>query len=77
MLGDETISRASVINFLERMRVMNVLDAVDHTGKGGHHFIYKMGMDETRFKRFVAETILRGLMRDFPEETKAALKKMS
>jgi phytoene/squalene synthetase len=74
-LKTDTISRASVINFLEAMKEMRVLDADERTGKGGHHFVYKMGMDETAFKRFIASTLLDSLMRDFPAETKAALDK--
>jgi hypothetical protein len=34
MLGGETISRASIINFVEYMRKTGVLDAYDRTGKG-------------------------------------------
>jgi hypothetical protein len=65
-----TISRASVINFLEAMREAGVLKGVEKTGKGGHHWIYSPAMNEARFKQYIAKTILESLMRDFPEETR-------
>jgi hypothetical protein len=36
-LKDETISRASVINFLEDLREMGVFSGQERTGKGGYH----------------------------------------
>ncbi len=72
-LHGETISRASIINFLDAMKEMGVLGGTDTTGKGGHRWIYSPAMSEAEFKQFVAETILGNLMRDFPEETKEAL----
>jgi hypothetical protein len=66
MLSGDSISRASVINFLEAMKDMGVLDAEERTGKGGHHWVYKAAMDEAGFKRFIALTLLESLMRDFP-----------
>ncbi|MFA5869026.1 MAG: hypothetical protein WC941_04930 [Candidatus Bathyarchaeia archaeon] len=72
-LKGKTISRASVINFLEDMRELGVLKGVDITGKGGHRWIYSPGMTEAEFKTYLAETILRNLKRDFPEETQRAL----
>jgi hypothetical protein len=72
----ETISRASVINFLEAMRERGVLSGDDRTGKGGHHWVYYPAMDEAGFKRFIASTLLESLMRDFPEETLKAISKI-
>ncbi|MCX6642978.1 MAG: hypothetical protein NTV15_06270 [Candidatus Bathyarchaeota archaeon] len=72
-----TISRASIINFLESMREMGVLKGEDRTGKGGHHWIYSPAMTEAEFKQFIAKTILENLMRDFPEETRKALHKVN
>jgi predicted transcriptional regulator len=73
-LKPNTISRASVINFLESMRKMSVLKGVEKTGKGGHHWIYSPAMNESEFKEFIVKTILKNLTRDFPEETTEALK---
>jgi hypothetical protein len=71
-----TISRASVINFLEEMRETGVLKGVERMGKGGHHWIYSPAMDESEFKQHIARTILKSLLRDFPEETAEAVKKI-
>jgi predicted transcriptional regulator len=72
-LKPNTISRASVINFLESMRKMGALKGVEKTGKGGHHWIYSPTMTEAEFKQYIARTILESLMRDFPEETRKAI----
>ena len=45
-------------------------------GKGGHHWIYSPAMDESEFKQYIARTILESLLRDFPEETAEAVKKI-
>jgi hypothetical protein len=75
MLKGETISRASIINFLEAMREMGVLKGEERTGKGGHHWVYYPAMNEAGFKRFIASTLLESLMRDFPSETRVVLNK--
>jgi Fe2+ or Zn2+ uptake regulation protein len=75
-LKDETVSRASIINFLEIMRERGVLQGVDETGKGGHRWIYSPAMNEAGFKQYVAERILANLKRDFPDETDEALRKL-
>jgi hypothetical protein len=74
MLSGRTISRASIINFLEAMREMGVLFGEERTGKGGHHWVYRAAMDEAEFKRFIASMLLESLMRDLPEETVEAQK---
>jgi len=75
-LKDKTISRASVINFLEAMREAGVLKGVEKTGKGGYHWVYSPAMDEAGFKQYIAKTILESLLRDFPEETAEAVEKI-
>ena len=74
-LKPNTISQASVINFLESMREAGVLKGVEKTGKDGHRWIYSPAMNESEFKQHIARTILESLMRDFPEETAEAVKK--
>ena len=76
-LSPETISRASIINFLEDMREMGILSGLQETGKGGYHWVYSPAMDESGLKRHIAETLISCLVRDFPEETKNASKKVS
>jgi len=73
-LEGETISRASVINFLEDMREMGVLTGEEKTGKGGHHWVYSPAMDEEGFKRFIVEKMIATLMENFPEETRQAIR---
>ena len=75
-LKPNTISRASVINFLESMREAGVLKGEERTGKGGYHWIYSPAMDEQQYKQYLAKTIIESLMRDFPEETSEAVKKI-
>jgi len=75
-LKPNTISRASVINFLESMREAGVLEGEERTGKGGHRWIYSPAMNEAEFKQHIARTILESLLRDFPEETRAALENL-
>ena len=70
----KTISRASVIFFLNRMVVQGVLGYTTATGKGGHHRIYSPILDERGYKKFVLKTVVESLMKDFPEETREALK---
>ena len=76
VLKNKTISRASIINFLNAMVDEGVLNYHEITGKGGHRRIYSTKLDEAGFKKYVAELVLGNLMRDFPEETKDALKKL-
>lgn len=56
---------------------MGVLTGDDQTGKGGHHWTYKPAMDEASLRQFIIEEILTSLIRDFPDETNTALKKIS
>ncbi len=64
---EDTISRASIINFLEAMRGMGVLSGVETTGKSGHHWFYYPTRDEAGFKRCIAENLLKKLISEFPE----------
>jgi len=71
-----SISRASIINFLEDMVEMGVLSKRETTGKGGHRGIYSSKIGESGFKRFMAETVLEALMRNFSEETRQTIEKL-
>jgi predicted transcriptional regulator len=73
-LVGKTISRASIINFLNAMVDEGVLDYDERTGKGGYHRVYRPKLNETAFKKYVAQTVISSLMKDFPAETKEALK---
>jgi len=67
------ISRASIINSLNALVDDGVLGYHEITGKGGHRRIYKSVYDESGFKRYIAGTVLRKLLKDFPEETRKVI----
>ena len=73
-LGDRTISRASVIFFLDRMVDEGVLGYSDETGKGGHHRVYTPRMSELEYRKHLVRTIFESLKRDFPRETEEVLR---
>ncbi len=73
-LGAKTISRSSIINFLDAMVDDGVLNYTETTGKEGHRRIYSMKYDEAGFKEHIAKVVIKNLLRDFPEETNKALK---
>jgi len=66
--GIRTISRASIINFLNAMVEEGVLNYKLETGKGGYRRIYSPKLDESGFKKHIAKTIISSLIRDFPED---------
>lgn len=70
----KTISRASIINFLNAMVDEGVLDCDEETGKGGYHRVYRPKLDESSFKRYLATVMISSLMKDYPEETKEVIK---
>ena len=77
-LGPEkSISRASVIFFLNRMVDQGVLDYRTATGKGGHHRVYYPILDERGYKKYLLKTVVESLMRDFPKETREALNELN
>ncbi len=73
-LVGKTISRASIINFLNAMVDEGVLDYHEETGKGGYHRVYKPKLDESSFKRYVAHVMISSLMKDYPEETREVIR---
>jgi len=75
LTGERAISRASIINFLNAMVDEGVLNYTETTGKGGYRRIYSMRYDEAGFKEHVARQVIGNLLRDFPEETRKAIKR--
>ncbi len=69
----ESISRASVIVFMNRLVDQGVLGYREGTGKGGIHKIYYPLMDEEGYKKYIIKTIVESLMRDFPTATREVL----
>ena len=72
--GGKSVSRASIINFLNAMCDEGILDYEEETCKGGMRRKYKKGLDEKGFKKFIASEVLISMMNDFPNETIAAIK---
>jgi len=72
--GVRTISRASIINFLNAMCDEGVLAYVEETCKGGTRRKYSTGLDEEEFKKHIAKSVLESLLKDFPEQTIEAVK---
>ncbi|MBC8225119.1 hypothetical protein H8E65_11050 [Candidatus Bathyarchaeota archaeon] len=75
-LVGKTISRASIINFLNAMVNEGVLDYNEETGKGGYHRVYRPKLDESSFKRHVAQVMVSSLMKDYPEETMEVIRSL-
>ena len=75
MLGvGRSVSRASIINFLNAMCDDGVLDYEEETCRGGMRRKYKKGLDEKGYMKYVASEILSSLLSDFPDETIEAIK---
>ena len=72
--GVRTISRASIINFLNLMCDEGVVNYVEETCKGGTRRKYSTGLDEEEFKKHIAKSVLESLLKDFPDQTIAAVK---
>ena len=68
-----SISRASVINFLNHMVDEALLIYTEITGKGGRHRVYSTKYDETEFKQHIAGLIITKLLKEYPQETRKAL----
>ncbi len=73
-LVGKTISRASIINFLNAMVDEGVLDYHEETGKGGYHRVYRPKLNESSFKRHLAQVMISSLIKDYPEETKEVIR---
>ena len=69
----DSISRASIINFMNLMVDEGAVDYHEITGKGGHRRIYSAKYDEAGSKRYVADKIMSKLLGTWPEAARAAL----
>ena len=76
LAGNKTVSRASIINFLNSMCDEGVLNYQEETCKGGMRRKYTPGLDEDEFKKYIAKSVMESLMKDFPEQTMDALKEV-
>ena len=74
MRGDKTISRASVINFLNDMSDYNVLLYNEESCKGGGRRRYVASSDMAGFVRKVIEDVLESFQNDYPAEVYEVVK---
>jgi hypothetical protein len=70
----KTISRASIINFLNSMCDEGVLLYEEETCKGGMRRKYFPGLNEEGFKKLIAKTVFDSLLKDFPDQTIEAVR---
>jgi len=70
----KTISRASIILFLNKMVDEGILDYVERTGKGGIHKLYKPKFNQSSFIKHIVRRIFSSLMKDYPKETLEIIK---
>jgi predicted transcriptional regulator len=60
-----TISRASVINSLNRMAKAGVLDTKETTGKGGHRGLYAASKSESELRKMIVEELTQSIKQNF------------
>ena len=72
-MGMSTISRASVINFLNRMVDEGAVEYTETTGMGGRRRIYSAKYDEAGSKWYMAEKIISKMLETWPEATREAI----
>ena len=72
-----SISRASIIFFLDDMSELGVLSREVVVGKGGTRDKYRALMDERGYRKFIVTTILKSSFRDFPEATRQVVKELA
>ena len=77
-LGEgKSISRASIIFFLNDMVDDGVLGFREATGKGGRHRVFFPVLDEAGYRTFLLRTVIDSMMRDYPVETRKVLNEYS
>ncbi|MFP3952429.1 MAG: hypothetical protein ACLFVP_09865, partial [Candidatus Bathyarchaeia archaeon] len=65
----DSISRASIINFLQDIAEQGILERDTTTGKGGHRGIYQSNYTKKELRKFIIRAVLKKLKADFPTET--------
>jgi hypothetical protein len=63
----ESISRASVINFLEKLHELDLLVGVLCTGKGGKRYHYTYQVDRAHFNDHVSRMLIESLVKEYPD----------
>ena len=68
MLGpDKSISRASIINFLNDLADEDIVSFEEATGKGGYHRVYSPAMPWIKFEELIVDRFVEKLNNVFPE----------
>ena len=62
-----SISRASIINYLNAMVDDDLLTYTETTGKGGHHRVYTIDYGEVEFKQQLASQVITKLLEEYPQ----------
>lgn len=62
-----SISRASVINFLEMLRERDLIKGVLTTGKGGKRYLYKYHSNRNLFNEQVSAKLIGSLVKEYPD----------
>ena len=57
----ETISRASIINFLNAAVELGLLNFIETTGKGGYRRLYSSNLSRFKIKSFLSKTVTEHL----------------
>ena len=68
-----SISRASVINFLNHMVDEAILTYEEIIGNGGRQRVYYIKYNEIKFKQHIACRVITKLLKEYPHETRKAL----
>jgi len=66
---DQSVSRASIIQFLNKMVDEDALNYIDEPGRGGYHRVYSPKLDERGFVKELVRSLISSLMKDYPDET--------
>jgi hypothetical protein len=72
-----TISRASIINFLNELVDIELLNYHETTGKGGHRRIYSHKFDESGFREELITRFVSKLLEAFPEVTRTVASELT
>jgi hypothetical protein len=70
-MGKDSISRASIINSLNRMVQLGVLNYSEITGKGGHRGLYSPKMDEKQLREFIASILAKSIRENLTSTIRA------
>ncbi len=74
---ERSISRSSIINYLNHMVDEALLTYTETISIGGRQRVYHMKHNETKFKQHIAGLIITKLLREYPQETRKALQRIT